>query len=132
MSIDCDGGERVDVDNQRRIRARKEHKCDACHEAIERGHLYVRHTLIFGGTVDATVRCLRCDAIYQELVIIHRAANADPNSDCYLEWPDLALNCGHEFKERWDREPPPELARLAFCTPAELQAEALVKMAVKA
>lgn len=131
MSVDCEGGERVDVDRQQRVRARKQHHCDACKETIERGHLYVRHTLIYAGEVETFVRCLRCDAIYQQLVEIHRAANADPNSDCYMEWPDLALNCGHEFKERWGREPPPELARLAFMTPAELQAEALAKMVTK-
>lgn len=130
MSVDCEGGEHVDVDRQQRIRARKEHRCDACKETIGRGHVYVRHTLIYAREVDVTVRCLRCDAIYQQLVVIHRANNADPsNCDAY-EWPDVALNCGHEFKERWGREPPPELARLAFMTPSEPQAEALAKMGV--
>lgn len=124
MSIDCDGGERVDVDRERQVRARKEHKCHACKETIERGHLYIRHTLIYAREVDVTVRCLRCDAIYQRLVEIHRESNRVSDE---TDWPDLALNCGHEFKERWGREPPPELARLAFMTPAELQAEALAK-----
>jgi hypothetical protein len=154
VSVDCGDGEPVDVDSERRVRARKEHRCSACKETIERGHLYVRHTLIYGGTVDETIRCLRCDAIYQELVVIHREQNErarharvelhrargderrlsdEQRALLYHEpeWPDLALNCGHEFKERWGREPPPELARLAFMTPAEIQAEALGKMAVK-
>jgi hypothetical protein len=125
VSVDCGDGERVDVDQERRQRARKEYKCNACKETIERGHLYVRHTLIYAREVDVTIRCLRCDAIYQHLVEIHREHNRltdDP------EWPDLALNCGHEFKERWGNEPPLELARLAFMTPAEVQAEALAKM----
>lgn len=136
MSVDCgDGGETIVVDTQRRVRARKEHQCNACEETIERGHLYARHTLIYGGQVDETIRCLRCDIIYQELVVIHRANNEenrrrareDHFGDYDSDWPDVALNCGHEFKERWGREPPPELARLAFCTAAELQAEALAK-----
>jgi hypothetical protein len=154
VSVDCGDGEPIDVDTQRTVRARKEHRCHACKEAIERGHLYVRHTLIYGGTVDETIRCLRCDSIYQELVVIHREANkraiearrelhrnrndwsrlSDEQRrwvDYEADWPDIALNCGHEFKERWGREPPPELARLAFMTPSELQAEALAKMAVR-
>ena len=62
-----------------------------------------------------------------------RSLTAEQRSLLYHEpeWPAVALNCGHEFKERWGREPPPELARLAFMTPAELQAEALAKLAVK-
>lgn len=138
MSVDCgDGGEPVVVDNQRQMRARKEHQCRACNETIERGHLYVRHTLIYGGTVDETIRCLRCDAIYEQLCKIHRASNeanrerarANGNYGDYdTDWPALALDCGHEFTERWGKEPPPELARLAFLTPAEVQAEALAKM----
>lgn len=151
MSVDCSDGEPLDVDSERQVRARKEHRCAACKEAIERGHLYVRHTLIYAGQVDETVRCLRCDAIYQQLVAIHREQNElarqarralhenrgnergltdEQRRLLYHEsdWPDVALNCGHEFKERWGREPPPELARLAFMTPAELQAEALAKM----
>lgn len=140
MSVDCeDGGEPIVVDTQRTVRARKEHRCHACKETIERGHLYTRHTVIWGGQVDETIRCLRCDAIYQQLCEIHRASNEENRrrarevhfGDYDTAWPDAALNCGHEFKERWGREPPPELARLAFMTPAELQAEALTKMAVK-
>jgi hypothetical protein len=152
MSVDCGDGEPIDVDTERRVRARKEHRCRACKETIERGHLYVRHTLIYGGEVEETIRCLRCDAIYQQLVVIHREANEKARQERHAsrrpgyydrkltdeqhrllnhesDWPDLALNCGHEFKERWGREPPPELARLAFLTPAEIQAEALAKMA---
>lgn len=153
MSVDCGDGEPLDVDSQRRMRARKEHRCDACKETIERGHFYVRHTLIHAGEVDETLRCLRCDAIYQQLVVIHREYNerarreqqrfrensnvigyersltAEQRALLYheSEWPDVALNCGHEFTKRWGREPPPELARLAFMTQAELQAEALAK-----
>ncbi len=128
MSIDCSDGDHADVDTERRIRAAKEHRCDACKEPIERGHLYVRHTLIYGGTVDVTLRCLRCDAIYQQLVLIHREYNKSHRNSGDRDWPDLALNCGHEFKERWGREPPPELQRLAFMTPQEMQAEALSAM----
>jgi hypothetical protein len=155
VSVDCgDSGEEVVVDNQRRVRARKEHRCHACKETIERGHLYVRHTLIYGGQVDETIRCLRCDTIYQELVVIHRQANEEARQERMAsrapgyydklltdeqkrllyydsDWPDVSLNCGHEFKERWGREPPPELARLAFLLPSEIQAEALAKMTAK-
>lgn len=152
MSVDCGDGEPVVVDNERRMRARKEHRCHACKATIERGHLYARHTLIYGGEVDETIRCLRCDIIYQELCVIHREANERARQERLAsrqpgyfsnkltneqhrllnyesDWPDVALNCGHEFKERWGVEPPPELARLAFLTPAEVQTEALTKLA---
>ncbi len=133
MSIDCsDEGEPTVVDSQLRVRARKEHRCSACSEAINRTHSYVRHTLIWGGQVETTLRCLRCDAIYQKLCDIHRESNEanrkrarEHHFDDYdTDWPDVALNCGHEFKERWGKEPPPELARLAFMTAEEMQAEA--------
>jgi hypothetical protein len=140
VSVDCDdGGEPIVVDSQRQRRARKEHRCDACKETVERGHIYVRHTVIWGGQVEETVRCLRCDAIYQHLCEIHRTNNEANRrrarethfGDYDTDWPDIALNCGHEFKERWGREPPEELARLAFLTPAEMQAEALAKLGAK-
>jgi hypothetical protein len=151
MSVDCgDGDEPVVVNNERRMRARKEHRCHACKETIERGHLYARHTLIYGGEVDETIRCLRCDTIYRELCVIHRAANeramqerrASREPGYYSQaltyeqtrwlnyesdWPAIALDCGHDFQERWQRDPPPELARLAFLTPAEIQAEVVAK-----
>ncbi len=132
MSIDCsDDGEPIVVDQQRKVRARKEHRCDACREIVKGGHLYVRHVLIWGGQVDETVRCLRCDAIYQQLCEIHRASNEENRrlarehhfGDYDTDWPDIALNCGHEFKERWGKEPPPELASLAFMTAEEMQRE---------
>ena len=154
MSIDCSDGESIDVDTERRVRARKEHKCDACGETIERGHVYTRHVLIYARQVDTTIRCLRCDAIYEQLVVIHRERNerareeqrkfrensrvigyergltAEQRELLYHEpeWPDLALKCGHEFTKKWGVEPPPELARLAFVTQAELQAEALARI----
>lgn len=135
MSVDC-GDEYNDVDSETRVRARKEHTCHACKETIERTHFYVRHVMIFDRNVSVTIRCLRCDAIYQGLVKIHRENNelqrqkaraGDYSGSEESVWPDVALNCGHEFKERWGREPPEELARLAFMTPAELQAEAAAK-----
>ena len=33
------------------------------------------------------------------------------------------LHCGHDFQEVFRKEPPPDLARLAFLTPSEMQAE---------
>lgn len=121
MSIDCDG--MCDIWTRKRQRARKAHKCDCCGEPIERGHIYATHFTLYEGTTEYVKRCLRCEALYDALTERMRAAGTLGD-----ETPDLFLNCGHDYEERWGEAPPPELARLAFLTPAEMQAEALAKM----
>jgi hypothetical protein len=112
MSFDgCD--DVAEVWEQRKRRARKDHKCRACGIKIRRGDLYVYHFSLFEGQVDTVKRCLACDAIYEHLCSITDFENQ----------PMPALNCGHEYKEVHGREPPPEIARLAFMTPAEMQTE---------
>jgi hypothetical protein len=41
----------------------------------------------------------------------------------YDEWPDEQLMCGHEYVETHGAEPPPRIARLAFLTADDMQAE---------
>lgn len=107
-------------------RARKDHTCECCHEVIPRGHRYATHFLVYDGTTDYIKRCLRCDAIYDALEAKMKAAKTYG----YEEVPDVRLNCGDTYLERWGVDPPPELARLAFMTPAEIQAEDLAKLVV--
>ncbi len=113
MSVDVDGCWDAWSENTRR--ARKDHECDACDCVIRRGDLYVVHSFVYEHTASSVKRCLRCDAIYQHLVELFREKRI---SD---EAPDVRLDCGHEYRERWGVDPPPELAELAFMTPEEVQ-----------
>lgn len=116
MSVDCFDGEPIDVDQEVTRRARKEHICDACRGTIPRTHFYIRHTVIWDGGVEVIKRCLRCQAIYEELCKLH-------HQECEDTAPAWRLDCGDTFRDVFDRDPPPELARLAFLTPEEAQAE---------
>lgn len=124
MSVDTDGY--CDVWERKRQRARKEHWCDCCCEPIPRGHLYATHFTVYNGGTDFVKRCLRCEAIYDALT--ERMRDAGTLGE---EAPDSRLDCGHSYRDRWGEDAPLELERLAFLTPAELQAEALAKMLVK-
>lgn len=115
MSVDCFDAEPADVWDETTKRARKQHECSACHEPIERGHLYVLHKILFDGDWETVRRCLRCDVMYHAL---SRKLHDETDGE---EAADIRLNCGHEYKKRWGEEPPPELAMLAFLTPTEAQ-----------
>src|SRR5690349_6841815 len=111
MSVDCFDGEPLDVDNERMIRARKNHTCDACKETIRRGDLYKRHFIAWEGTCEVTLRCARCDVIYQRLCDLHRDRNKNKRlSGEYWDstWPDWRLGCGDTFNEVFHSDPPPE------------------------
>lgn len=93
--------------------ARKEHKCCACKEAIKPGHTYTKITLGFEGKVNEHKHCLRCRAMFDALQ--KKCLAASDGEECAA----LRLNCGHEYKEKWGEDPPPELAELAFLLPGE-------------
>lgn len=109
MSRECDGP--ADVYNERERRARKEHRCQACGEAIRVGDVYNRTFVAYDGTAEAIVRCLRCQKIHEHLRTLG-------DSDM---WPDERLNCGEEYESHWGRPPPPEVAELAFVSAEEMQ-----------
>lgn len=114
MGIEC--GEYNEVQSERYYRARKPHTCCACQETIPVGHLYSYTFTLFEGSAQGFKHCLRCDRMLDILHEKHRAADSD--------WTvDIELNCGHEWKDFFDGEPPPELVALAFMTPDEMQAE---------
>ena len=92
-------------------RSRRDRKCEACWATIGRGHLYVREVTVFWGDIGVTNRCGRCEAIVRHLVeVLPQGTAIDPN-----------LMCGHDYEdeESIGRSPPPEIAALAFVTPAE-------------
>ena len=108
MSHEVD--ERYAVYSETRRRAIKQHKCSACKEAIRPGHTYHVIAIIFEG-VESLKRCERCQAIHLHLRTLDRDM-----------WPDERLNCGEEYREHWGREPPPEIAAMAFALPGEVKA----------
>jgi hypothetical protein len=94
-------------------KARKQHTCDACGEAITPGRTYHRTFLICDGTAFVTVRCERCQAIYD-----HLAARIRGEGDLE-QYCNETLDCGHEYEERWGEPPPEWLAALAFWLPGD-------------
>lgn len=123
MSVDTCDGEPCTVYSQRLIRARKDHKCDACKETIRRGDLYSYTFAIFEGERETVKRCARCEVIFD-----HLSGRAHELEDTAVDWH---LNCGHTYEEVHDEPPPPEIAALAFMTPAEAQALVAKPLIVK-
>jgi hypothetical protein len=108
MSMYCE--EAADVYDERKRRARVEHICCACKETIRPGDVYNVTAVVFDGTARTFKRCLRCQAIHEHLRTLG-------DGDC---WPDERLDCGEEYTHHWGREPPPEIAALAFALPGEV------------
>lgn len=98
-----------DVYRESERQARKLHQCDACGDQIRPGDRYFCVGIVFEGEGESVKRCLRCQRIHQHLRTL---APGDM-------WPDERLNCGEEYTEHWGREPPPEIAALAFALPGE-------------
>jgi hypothetical protein len=116
MSCDSEDLETCEVWRKKMTRARKEHGCDCCTDPIRRGDLYSYTFYILDGDASTMKRCLRCETLYQRLVKLHERHGTG-------EAVDPELNCGHSFDEVFGEPAPDELARLAFMTPAEIQAE---------
>lgn len=113
-------GDYCPVHDRRWRKARKEHTCDACHETIAPGQRYHRTALLYDGSWSTTNRCERCQAIFEHLSVrIKKEGSMVDDEYCNAE-----LNCGHEYKKRWDEEPPPDIAALAFWRPGDPLPEA--------
>lgn len=91
-------------------KARKEHRCIACHEAIPPGHRYHVTVQVFEGDLEEYKHCARCWVLAME--ILHMNGT--------VQWD---LNCGTSWQEAAGEDPPESVARLAFLTPEEAQAE---------
>src|ERR1700761_8053528 len=113
MSVEC-GDEYSTIWREDVRRARKDHKCSACNETIRRGDLYSYTFSLFDGDTEEIKRCARCEVMYRALLKLHTGSDVTV-APC--------LDCGHDFQEVFRKEPPPDLARLAFLTPSEMQAE---------
>lgn len=109
MSHYCD--EYYSLYKERRVKARKEHKCDACGEVVSVGHYYFRISIMFEGEAETVKRCLRCQTLHLHL------RGIEPGE----MWPNEKLDCGKDYKAEWGKEPPPEMEMLAFVTQEESQ-----------
>lgn len=109
-------GDYCDVWQERVHTARKEHMCAACHETIRPGDTYHRTFSVFDGNPDTVIRCARCQTIFE-----HLSTRIQDEGERGEEYCNPTLNCGHEYTERWNEEPPPEIAALAFALPGEVK-----------
>lgn len=89
--------------------ARKPHVCSACEEPIAVGATYTRCTVVWDGKATTYKRCVRCQAIHK-----HLRAKGEGET-----WPAEKLDCGEEYREHWGKEPPAEIAALAFWRPGD-------------
>jgi hypothetical protein len=106
-------GETCEVHESEWRKARKPHQCHACHETIAPGQRYHRTFYVFDGDPDYVIRCARCQALFRHLSV--RIAESGESD----EFCDGELNCGHTYQERWDEDPTPEIAALAFWRPGD-------------
>jgi hypothetical protein len=106
-------GECPSVQDDEFRRARKPHKCSACGETVTPGRVYHRTFYVYEGDPNVTIRCERCQALYE-----HLSDKIAKEGDCE-EFCDDALNCGHEYEERWEEPPPEAIAALAFWRPGD-------------
>lgn len=102
-----------DVYDERRVKARKPHTCQACGDTIQPGHRYARVGIVFRGSAETIKRCLRCQTLHAHL---RERCRGDNRS-----WPDEHLAGGETYEDEWGQPPPPEVAALAFKTGADLQ-----------
>ncbi len=103
MSYDRDECEPCLLYKERHPKARRDHKCSCCSEIIRAGVVYTTVAFFSDGEFTAIKRCMRCQKIFEHL-------NSLSRDTC----PDMFLDCGHDYKEQWGTEPPPEIAALAF------------------
>ena len=108
--------EQCSITHTARHAAKTPHKCTACQEGIQPGNIYHRDAFLYDGTWSVVRRCLRCEAIYKHLCV--RREN-DRTAD-RSEFVDPALDCGHTYRERWNGDPPPHIAALAFALSGEV------------
>lgn len=94
-------------------------RCDACRETIPSGVAYWDIAITHGDPSsedpddrdeEEVTRCQRCQAIHLHLRELGK------NSEM---WPAEALDCGEDYEEHWEKQPPPEIAALAFLTAAD-------------
>lgn len=97
------------VYNKRVRRARKSHRCSACHLSIQPGERYMAVFWAYDGIGWSLKRCGRCETVY-----VHLQQLGGP------DWaPDEELACGQNYEAEWDQPPPDHLQALIFATSDE-------------
>jgi hypothetical protein len=123
VSFDADGCEPYSVYNEHQRRARKDHRCSACQAVvIRRGDLYKDIRTVFEGEAETIKRCARCEALYQHLKGLGQRTVTRADGSTYQVThfvPAEKLDCGNSYQDEWERDPPPEIAALAFWLPGE-------------
>ena len=104
-----DDGECCDLQIDRYIRARKEHRCAGCDYTIRRGDRYHYQKQLLDGSFEEWRHCLRCWTMI--MALLHQ-----PNVD----WIEYGLDCGEDWVQNFGPLPP-EVERLAFMPPDEAQ-----------
>lgn len=105
MCDEADG--QCQVWDGRWVRARNQHECMACDEAIATGATYHRVDSLYDGAWSHWVHCARCWRIWE-------AIESRAREDGDFVAIDPRLDCG----EVWDG-PPEDVAALAFALPGE-------------
>lgn len=91
-------------------RARKHHTCSACGATIAPGHYYTSTGIVWEGTAATTKRCGSCELTYRHLVELGRPHGMHPREE---------LDCGLDYAEEWETDPPEHIARLPLLSDAE-------------
>ena len=102
----CDG-DPADAASDRWRKARKPHRCCACGETIRPGDHYHFTSGVWDGYPDSFKHCARCYRIWEK--VLDRADHGDAVR--------YDLGCDEEW-----RDPPDDVAALAFMTADEAQA----------
>jgi hypothetical protein len=113
VSVWCGDAEPAAVYHETFPRARKFHTCEACRETVFPGQKYCRVSIVWEGTVTDYKRCMRCQRLHEHLREVLAKVS---DGEC---WPDETLDCGHSYQDMHGKEPPPEIAALAFALPGE-------------
>ena len=122
MSASCDDdGEPIANYRSGHVVARAEYPCACCSATIRPGDLHYSASWLWCGSYESFRRCARCHLLFLDLRALHKKHDIR-DEDGSPMGVDPELNCGHSFEKVFGREPPEELARLAFLTADEVQA----------
>ncbi len=93
--------------SDRRVTARKEHRCHECRRVIARGEGYSRETWIFDGEMDSAKTCAHCRAVRD---VMHRTCGGFSygglEPDMSEVWPDFGFSGGRALigmRRQWQR-----------------------------
>ncbi len=90
-------------------KARKEHECSACRLPIRPGDYYCAVFIVFDHRSRFVRRCGACQTTH-----LHLRELGDGDM-----WPDERLNCGLDYEDEWNDEPPEDIAALPLLSADE-------------